>query len=82
MAFIPTGGTGGQAYGKRLNPSQTLKVVNIMEEIVNLFVNNGIGVACVIYLIYFQNTTMTKMLDALNSINTRLSIIEEKLETK
>lgn len=82
MAFIPTGGTGGQAYGKRLNPSQTLKVVNIMEEIVNLFVNNGIGVACVIYLIYFQNTTMTKMLDALNSINTRLSIIEEKLEDK
>jgi len=82
VAFIPTGGTGGQAYGKRLNPSQTLKVVNIMEEIVNLFVNNGIGVACVIYLIYFQNTTMTKMLDALNSINTRLSIIEDKLETK
>lgn len=82
MAFIPTGGTGGQAYGKRLNPSQTLKVVNIMEEIVNLFVNNGIGVACVIYLIYFQNTTMTKMLDALNSINTRLSIIEDKLESK
>lgn len=82
MAFIPTGGTGGQAYGKRLNPSQTLKVVNIMEEIVNLFVNNGIGVACVIYLIYFQNTTMTKMLDALNSINTRLSVIEEKLEAK
>ena len=82
MAFIPTGGTGGQAYGKRLNPSQTLKVVNIMEEIVNLFVNNGIGVACVIYLIYFQNTTMSKMLDALNSINTRLSVIEEKLEGK
>lgn len=82
VAFIPTGGTGGQAYGKRLNPSQTLKVVNIMEEIVNLFVNNGIGVACVIYLIYFQNTTMTKMLDALNSINTRLSIIEDKLENK
>lgn len=53
----------------------------IMEEIVNLFVNNGIGVACVIYLIYFQNTTMTKMLDALNSINTRLSVIEDKLES-
>ena len=52
-----------------------------MEEIVNLFVNNGIGVACVIYLIYFQNTTMTKMLDALNSINTRLSVIEDKLES-
>ena len=65
-----------------LEPFPTLKVVNIMEEIVNLFVNNGIGVACVIYLIYFQNTTMTKMLDALNSINTRLSIIEDKLETK
>ncbi|MBR6674303.1 MAG: hypothetical protein IKL32_00050 [Alphaproteobacteria bacterium] len=51
-----------------------------MDEIVNMIINNGIGIVCVAYLIYFQNTTMTEMLRTLNSINTRLSIIEDKLE--
>lgn len=53
-----------------------------MEEIIGLISNYGIGVACVVYLIYFQNTTMKSMLDTLNGINTRLVIIEEKLETR
>lgn len=53
-----------------------------MEELVNIFVNNGIGVGCVIYLIYFQSTTMKEMLNTLNSINTRLAIIEDKIEDK
>lgn len=51
-----------------------------MTDIINLLMNNGIGVVCVAYLIYFQNTTMKSMLDALNSINARLSVIEDKLE--
>lgn len=58
------------------------KVVWIMEEIVNLIMNNGLGVVCVGYLIYFQSTTMKEMLNALTGINTRLSIIEEKLGDK
>ena len=29
-----------------------------MVDIVNLITNNGIGIVCVAYLIYFQNTTM------------------------
>lgn len=53
-----------------------------MEEIISLISNYGIGVVCVGYLIYFQNTTMKSMLDTLNGINTRLAIIEEKLETR
>ena len=53
-----------------------------MDEIIGLISNYGIGVACVGYLIYFQNTTMKSMLDSLNGINTRLAIIEEKLESK
>lgn len=48
-----------------------------MGEIVDLIVNNGIGIGCVVYLIYFQSTTMKEMLNTLNSINTRLSIIED-----
>lgn len=53
-----------------------------MEEIIGLISNYGIGVVCVGYLIYFQNTTMKSMLDTLNGINTRLAIIKEKLESK
>lgn len=60
-----------------------------MEEIMNAITNYGIGIVCVGYLIYFQNTTMKdmnntliKMIDTLNGINTRLSIIEDKLERK
>lgn len=50
-----------------------------MNEIIDLIVNNGIGVGCVIYLIYFQSTTMKEMLNTLNSINTRLAIIEDNM---
>lgn len=50
-----------------------------MEELVRLIVDNGIGVTCVVYLIYFQSTTMREMLNTLNGINTRLSVIEEDI---
>ena len=53
-----------------------------MEEIVNIISNYGIGIVCVGYLIYFQSTTMKEMLNTLGSINERLVIIEEKLESK
>lgn len=60
-----------------------------MDEIVQAITNYGIGIVCVGYLIYFQSTTMKdmnntllKMIDTLNGINTRLSIIEDKLERK
>lgn len=51
-----------------------------MQDMVNLIATNGIGIVCVAYLIYFQSTTMKEMLNALNSINTRLSLIEDKIE--
>lgn len=50
-----------------------------MQEIVDLMVNNGIGIVCMGYLIYFQSTTMKEMLNTLNGINTRLSIIEDRI---
>lgn len=53
-----------------------------MEDIVNLITNNGLGVFCVIYMVYFQNTTMKEMLKTLNTINERLSIIENKIDNK
>lgn len=51
-----------------------------MEDLIQMIVNNGLGVVCVAYLIYFQNTTMVKMQEILNSINTRLAVIEDKIE--
>ena len=60
-----------------------------MDEIMQAIANYGVGFVCVGYLIYFQSTTMKdmnntllKMIDTLNGINTRLSIIEDKLERK
>ena len=51
-----------------------------MGDIINLITNNGIGIVCVAYMIYFQNTTMKEILSTLTGINTRLAIIEDRLE--
>ena len=63
--------------------------VLFMENILNYIFQYGVGTLCVAYLIYFQSTTMkdmnntlVKMIETLNGINTRLSIIEDKLERK
>lgn len=53
-----------------------------MIDIVNLLTNNGIGIVCVGYLIYFQSTTMRDMLETLDNISNRLISIELKLNTK
>ena len=46
----------------------------------DLIFNYGVGIACVVYLIYFQNTTMKEMLITLQNINTRLTAIETKID--
>ena len=50
-----------------------------MEELVNLITNNGIGVICVAYLIYFQSTTMREMLSTLSTIKTDIIGIKERI---
>lgn len=51
-----------------------------MKEIADLIFNYGVGIACVVYLIYFQSTTMKEMLSTLSNINTRLTAIETKID--
>ena len=51
-----------------------------MQDLINLITNNGIGIVCVAYLIYFQSTTMNKMLSTLESMDNRLLLIENKME--
>ena len=63
-----------------------------MEELINLITQNGIGVICVAFLMYFINTTMkdnNKILDdmqrTLVAINTNLTTLSsrvDKLEDK
>lgn len=54
-----------------------------MEEIkalIDIVVQNGIGIACVIYMIYFQLTTMKEMSGTLNKMNTSLELLNDRME--
>lgn len=51
-----------------------------MKEIMDLIMNYGIGIVCVAYMIYFQNTTMKEMIKTLGSIDKRLIAIETHLD--
>lgn len=51
-----------------------------MQDLINILTNNGIGIVCVAYMIYFQLTTMKEMLNTLSSIDKRLAILEDRKE--
>lgn len=60
-----------------------------MDEIVNIIVNNGIGVGCILYFMYFNSTTLKAMTETMNEVkqslilfNERLENIEQKLDKK
>lgn len=60
-----------------------------MENIVDIIMNNGIGVACIIYFMYFNSTTLNAMTETMNEVkqslilfNERLENIEEKIDRK
>ena len=56
---------------------------------VNIIVNNGIGVACILYFMYFNSTSLKTMTETMNEVkqslilfNERLENIEQKLDKK
>ena len=51
-----------------------------MEELIKLIVNNGIGVVCVAYMIYFQLTTMKDIVKAINEVSTSLKLMNQDIE--
>ena len=51
-----------------------------MEQIVNIIVNNGIGVGCIIYFMYFNSTIMKSITEALNEMKQSLVLFNERLE--
>lgn len=56
-----------------------------MPDIINLIINNGIGVVCVAYLIYFQTTTMkdlTKNQEKTNDLLEKMTYRIENIEKR
>lgn len=51
-----------------------------MIDLINVITQNGIGVVCVAYLIYFQSTTMKNMNEILEKMQIALESISDRLE--
>ena len=51
-----------------------------MQELITMILNNGIGVVCVAYLIYFQSTTMKKISENQEKNNDILQMMTNRLE--
>lgn len=51
-----------------------------MSDLIQLIVNNGIGVVCVGYMIYFQLTTMKEMNKTMNEVSTSLKLMNQDIE--
>ena len=48
-----------------------------MEDLLNLFVNNGVAVACVIYFMWYNNTTLKEFSKKFEDLNkTLLKLLE------
>ena len=43
-----------------------------MEELVNLFVNNGVAVACLIYFMWYNNSTLKEFSNKFEELNNTL----------
>ena len=50
-----------------------------MEEIVNVIMNNGIGVACILYFMYFNSTTLKSITDTMSEVKQTLILLNEKI---
>lgn len=51
-----------------------------MQELINLIVNNGLGVVCVVYIIYFQMTTMKELTTNMQENNRVLQSLTEEIK--
>lgn len=51
-----------------------------MNDLIQLIVNNGIGVVCVAYMIYFQSTTMKEMNKTMTDVSTSLKLMNNDIE--
>ena len=50
------------------------------EDIVNMIVNNGVGVACIVYFMFRDYHFMQKLSDAISTLNTTLGELKSERE--
>lgn len=50
------------------------------EDIVNMIVNNGVGVACIVYFMFRDYHFMQKLSDAISSLNSTLGELKSERE--
>lgn len=48
-----------------------------MEELVNMFVNNGTAIACLIYFMWYNNTTMKEFTEQIKLMNENIKLLIE-----
>lgn len=48
------------------------------DEIIALVINNGIGIACIVYFMFRDYKFMQRLSDLLSSLQTALDLIEKK----
>ena len=51
-----------------------------MDELINAIYNYGIGVICIAYFMYFNNTTLKSITEAMNEVKQTLILLNEKIE--
>lgn len=51
-----------------------------MQEFINVLVQNGLGVASFLALIYFMNTSLKDMSKTMNDMNTTMSVTKDTME--
>lgn len=53
-----------------------------MEELVDLFVNNGVAVACVIYFMWYNNNTLKEFTNKFNELQSQILVLLEKIDSQ
>lgn len=51
-----------------------------MEDLINIIVNNGVAVACVLYFMHFNSTTLKSLTETVNKVNESLVLFNERLQ--
>lgn len=51
-----------------------------MEEIVDMFVNSGSAIACLIYFMWYNNATMKEFTNTMNKMNDNIITLIENLK--
>ena len=51
-----------------------------MKEFLDIAMNYGIGVVCIIYFMYFNSTTLKKLTETITKVNESLILMNERIE--